>query len=201
MYHYFFLHFLTAPHFLILPFGTQGRSRRLKTFFLQTRNAGHGKAFMLWKALQWPAQFQSPIFFDSPQSWGEQVLDKNKLSRGTQFQGDSFSSTGWLFSWKGWFLWHGKLSLLRCDFSKRGFDFGLAIIWAHSYLSSKLSSEQYVPMVNSVIVDFVYLFLVQKSWPHLVKNMRKEFLFQIKSKLSNSLSLSPLSLSPYNCYM
>ena len=62
--------FLTAlplfPHSLIplisnclnLLFGAQGRSRGLKAFFLQTRNGGHGKAFVPGRAPQGPAQFQ-----------------------------------------------------------------------------------------------------------------------------------------------
>ena len=39
-------------------FGTQGRFRRLKAFFLQTRNRGHRKAFVPRKAPQDPRQFQ-----------------------------------------------------------------------------------------------------------------------------------------------
>ena len=43
---------------LNLPFGTQGRSRRLKAFFLQTRNGEHRKALVPERAPQGSAQFQ-----------------------------------------------------------------------------------------------------------------------------------------------
>ena len=55
----FFLHHLIPliSNCLTLPFGTQGRSRRLKAFFLQTGNWGH-KGFCAWEG---PAQFQPPF--------------------------------------------------------------------------------------------------------------------------------------------
>lgn len=42
--------------------GTQERSRRLKPF-LQTRNEGHGKAFVFWRTPQVPSLFQSSVRF------------------------------------------------------------------------------------------------------------------------------------------
>ena len=55
-----FLGSLSPPfsNCLNLPFGTQGRSRTLKAFFLQTRNKGHKKAFVPMRTPQAPAQFQ-----------------------------------------------------------------------------------------------------------------------------------------------
>ena len=57
-----------------------------------------------------PARFQSPLFFDTTQSFGEQVLDvkrnnilgrevNHKLSRGVQFYGDLVSEQ-WLWGWR-----------------------------------------------------------------------------------------------------
>ena len=53
--------FIDCLHLL---FGTQGRPRSLKPFFLQTRNG----TFVLGKIPQGPAWFQSPLYFDTPQS-------------------------------------------------------------------------------------------------------------------------------------
>lgn len=55
-----FLGSLSPPfsNCLNLSFGTRGRSRRLKAFFLQTRNKGHKKVFVPRRAPQAPAQFQ-----------------------------------------------------------------------------------------------------------------------------------------------
>ena len=91
----FFLHsfILLISNCLNLSFG---RSRRLKVYFLQTRNGEYGKAFMPRRSPKCPPRYQSPFSFDFPQSWGEQVLDKKgnnilgrevnkKLSRGARF--------------------------------------------------------------------------------------------------------------------
>ena len=100
----FFLHFLTlrisnwiCP--LELRKGLGGWN-----LFLTNKKQGHRKALMLWKSTQGPARFQSPLLFDSPRLWGEQVLEKEvkkfldrevnqKLGRGTVLGGCSFTNT------------------------------------------------------------------------------------------------------------
>lgn len=67
---------------LTLPFGTQGGSRRLKPFFLQTRNREHREAFVPGRALEDPAPFQSPPFFDALQSGGGTGVGMEALGRG-----------------------------------------------------------------------------------------------------------------------
>ena len=60
--HYcFFLPSLTSlvSNCLNMPFGTPGRLRKLKVFFLQIRNGRHGKTFVPRRAPQCPAQLQS----------------------------------------------------------------------------------------------------------------------------------------------
>ena len=49
------------------------------SLFLQTRNVGHRGVFVLGKALQCPALFQSPLFSDSPQSWGDGVRIRKRI--------------------------------------------------------------------------------------------------------------------------
>ena len=44
---------------LNMPFGTRGRSRKLKAFFLQIRNGTHGNTSVSRRAPQGPAQLQS----------------------------------------------------------------------------------------------------------------------------------------------
>ena len=100
----FFLHSLTSliSNCLNLPFGTQGRARRLKPF---STNKKHGmwKGFCTWEGPAEFTQFQSPAFFDTPQvkvlrGMGQdkkenKVLGRevnHKLSRGTEFQRDCF---------------------------------------------------------------------------------------------------------------
>ena len=71
-----FLHSLIPliSNCLNLPFGTLGRSRRLKTFFLQTRNGGYKKAFVPRMAPQGHDRFQSPNF----ERWGSKRRHKNR---------------------------------------------------------------------------------------------------------------------------
>ena len=93
---------------LNMSFGTQERSRRMKTFFLQTGNWGLEMAFVPGKAPKGPAGFQS--LFDNSQLCGEQVLDKegnnildrdvnHKLSRGARFYEDLVSTWQNKLSW------------------------------------------------------------------------------------------------------
>lgn len=66
--------FLTAPPLLLhplpslicnclnLPFGAQGRSRRQKSLFLQTKNREHRRVFVAWRAPQSPAWFHFSLW-------------------------------------------------------------------------------------------------------------------------------------------
>ena len=77
----FFLHFLTPliSNSLNLLFVTQGRSRRLN-FFLQARNGGHGKAFVLPRAPQGPAQFYPAMGKWSISAQSTMYLDMSLIS-------------------------------------------------------------------------------------------------------------------------
>ena len=104
--HYYFDVFPLFLHALILiisngldlPFETQGSFRRLKHFSYKQELRDTKKGFwLLYLKRPVPTQFQSLLFFNTPQSWGEQMLNKeennsfdgevnHKLYRGTWFQ-------------------------------------------------------------------------------------------------------------------
>lgn len=111
--HYCFLTasplFLCSPSSLIsnclkLPLGTQGGSGRLKPFSYNEK-CGTQKGFCTWEdPYRVLLGFSPPFFFDTPQSWGEQVLGNKanndlgrevnyKLSRGTVLWGLGLRST------------------------------------------------------------------------------------------------------------
>ena len=84
--------------YLSLFFEIWRRPKRQKPFFLQIRNRGHGRPIVPRNAPQGPTWFQSPLFFDNPQSWGQLRWDEkgnkglnrkmnHKLSRGTVLGG------------------------------------------------------------------------------------------------------------------
>ena len=64
-----------------LPFWTQGRSKKLKPFlFFQARNWGTQKGFCTQEGPQFLLSSNPSVFFDIPQSWGEQVLDRKEIT-------------------------------------------------------------------------------------------------------------------------
>ena len=83
-------------NYLSLLLGIRGRPRRLKPFSMNKKQ-GPWQGFCTWEVLAGSCSFfQSPLFFDNPQSWEEQEWDKkgnkfldrkinHKLSRGTRF--------------------------------------------------------------------------------------------------------------------
>ena len=67
---------LITSNGLYLPFGTQGSSRRLKHFSYKQELRDTEKGFwLLYLGRPVPAQFQSLLFFNTPQSWGAQMLN------------------------------------------------------------------------------------------------------------------------------
>ena len=63
-----------------LPFWTQGRSKKLKPFFSQARNWGTQKGFCTQEGPQFLLSSNPSFIFDIPQSWGEQVLDREEIT-------------------------------------------------------------------------------------------------------------------------
>ena len=67
---------LIMSNSLYLPFGTKGSSRRLKHFSYKQELRDTEKDFwLLYLGRPVPVQFQSLLFFNTPQSWGAQMLN------------------------------------------------------------------------------------------------------------------------------
>ena len=75
--------FLTLPPLFLhfLPFlisnsilSKSGKVWEAEAFFLQTKNGGHGKVFFTSEGPTGSSSVSIPLFFDNPQSWGEQVF-------------------------------------------------------------------------------------------------------------------------------
>lgn len=91
---------------------------------------------------------------------------------GPQISDTGRISPGWLFAWKTCFesLGYEKLLFLSYSFSKRRLYFAVVIIWiCLMSQSSKIASEQFIPMVSSV--GLCCLLQALGSWLHVVKNV------------------------------